>query len=120
MEQDPSINKCIPQSLQSTNSTTRTKRPYKKIPQDLRSQILHSLTVDKLPLQEVGNFLIFRLLRSFKLRPAPAKLFFSPMSRKVEQKRRHLAGKESRLNQILKLSFLILLIEIKRIIFIIM
>jgi len=107
MEQDPNNNKCIPQSLQSTNSTTRTKRPYKKIPQDLRTQILRSLTVDKLPLQLVSKFLILRLPRSFKLRPVLAKPFSSPTSRKVGLKRRHLVGKEWKLNQISKLSYLI-------------
>lgn len=50
MEQDPLNNKSPPQS---TIETARLKRPYNKISQELRSQILHALTIEKLPLQQV-------------------------------------------------------------------
>ncbi|CAD8060760.1 unnamed protein product [Paramecium sonneborni] len=53
MEQD--LKGATIQSLQTTDDTARTKRPYNKISSELRAQILHALTVDKIPLSEVAQ-----------------------------------------------------------------
>ncbi|CAD8120256.1 unnamed protein product [Paramecium sonneborni] len=43
------------QSIQSTFEASKPKRPYQKISQETRSQILHALTVEKLPLCNVAE-----------------------------------------------------------------
>ncbi|CAD8146760.1 unnamed protein product [Paramecium pentaurelia] len=53
MEQD--LKGAVIQSLQTTDDTARTKRPYNKISSELRAQILHALTVEKIPLSEVAQ-----------------------------------------------------------------
>jgi hypothetical protein len=51
MEQDLKVNNSIPSTLE----TNQGKRPYNKIPQDVRSQIIHDLTVSKLPIADVAS-----------------------------------------------------------------